>query len=68
MYMSGAYGEYPYEEEPYGEPYYEAEPYNAPAETKPTMEQQLQSLQEMKGKGLITEEDYNSKKKQILGI
>ena len=68
MFMSGGYGGDQYQEEPYGEEYYEEEPYTAPTETKPTIEQQLQSLQDIKNRGLITEEDYNSKKKLILGI
>ena len=60
MFMSGGYGGY--EEEPY------SSPPPVPAAPKPTIEQQLLNLQELQNKGLITEDDYNSKKKQILGI
>jgi Short C-terminal domain len=33
-----------------------------------TIEQQLQSLENLKEKGLISQDDYDAKKKQVLGI
>jgi hypothetical protein len=39
-----------------------------PADPQTSMEQQLQSLQNMKEQGLISDDDYNAKKKQVLGI
>ena len=39
-----------------------------PSNPQATIEQQLQSLHEMVDKRLITEDDYNAKKKQMLGI
>ncbi len=40
-----------------------------PATPQPSsIEQQLQSLTDLKNKGLISPEDYEAKKKQILGI
>jgi hypothetical protein len=39
-----------------------------PASTAPSLEDQLKSLDNLKTSGLITEDDYNAKKKQILGI
>lgn len=39
-----------------------------PASPQASIEQQLQSLQSLREKGLITEDDYNAKKKQVLGI
>lgn len=39
-----------------------------PANPQAAMEQQLQSLQDMKNKGLISDSDYEAKKKQVLGI
>jgi len=39
-----------------------------PANPQSSMEQQLQSLQNMKEQGLISDDDYNAKKKQVLGI
>jgi len=39
-----------------------------PVNPQTSVEQQLESLQGMKDKGLISEDDYNAKKKQVLGI
>jgi hypothetical protein len=45
-----------------------ARPPSPPTTPQASIESQLQSLQSMKDKGYITEDDYNAKKKQILGI
>jgi hypothetical protein len=37
-------------------------------EAAPSMEQQLQQLSNMQAQGLITAEEYDAKKKQILGL
>jgi hypothetical protein len=39
-----------------------------PANPQAAMEQQLESLQDMKNKGLISDSDYEAKKKQVLGL
>jgi hypothetical protein len=39
-----------------------------PINPQVSTEQQLESLQNMKNQGLISEDDYNAKKKQVLGI
>lgn len=41
---------------------------SAPTNPTASLEQQLKSLDNLKTSGLITEDDYNAKKKQILGI
>ena len=43
-------------------------PHKKTNQENPTIEQQLEELNSLKEKGLITEEEYDSKKKQILGI
>ena len=39
-----------------------------PVNPQAAIQQQLQSLQSMKDSGLISEDDYNAKKKQVLGL
>jgi hypothetical protein len=39
-----------------------------PTLPQPSIAEQLQSLHELQQNGLITEDDYNAKKKQLLGI
>jgi Short C-terminal domain len=39
-----------------------------PSSASPSMEDQLKSLDSLKSSGLITEDDYNAKKKQVLGL
>jgi hypothetical protein len=49
------------------EPAYEEPPPAAPA-TDPTYVAELEQLATLKSRGLITDEEYEAKKKQILGI
>jgi Short C-terminal domain len=54
----------------YEEPYYD-EPQAAappPAPAQPDLTTQLAELAKLKEQGIITEEDFEAKKKQILGI
>jgi hypothetical protein len=56
----------------YGEPeYYDDEPQAAPppaAPAEPDMASQLQELAKLKEQGILTEEEFQAKKKQILDI
>jgi hypothetical protein len=45
-----------------------AAPPPAPANPAPDLEQELRTLAKLKNEGLITEEDFNQKKKTLLGI
>ena len=46
-----------------------AEEESAPAEeTSPSVNDQIQELADLKNKGVITEEEFKAKKKQLLGI
>ena len=54
----------------YDEPEY-AEPAPAPmqaAPAQPSYTQELEQLAQLKAQGIISDEDYEAKKKQILGI
>jgi hypothetical protein len=54
----------------YDEPEY-AEPAPAPpqaAPAQPSYTEELEQLSQLKAQGIISEEDYEAKKKQILGI
>jgi|RhiMetdeSRZDD1v2_1073273.scaffolds.fasta_scaffold1153531_2 hypothetical protein len=56
----------------YGEPeYYDDEPQAAPppaAPAEPDMTSQLQELAKLKDQGILTEEEFQAKKKQILDL
>jgi hypothetical protein len=56
----------------YGEPeYYDDEPQAAPAPAapaEPDMASQLQELAKLKEQGILTEEEFQAKKKQILDL
>ena len=56
----------------YGEPeYYDDEPEAAPppaAPAEPDMTSQLQELAKLKDQGILTEEEFQAKKKQILDL
>jgi hypothetical protein len=56
----------------YGEPeYYDDEPQAAPAEAapaEPDMATQLQELAKLKDQGILTDEEFQAKKKQILDL
>jgi Short C-terminal domain len=56
----------------YGEPeYYDDEPQAAPppaAPTEPDIADQLQEPAKLKDQGLLTEEEFQAKKKQILDL
>ena len=56
----------------YGEPeYYDDEPAAAPppaAPAEPDMTSQLQELAQLKEQGILTEEEFQAKKKQILDL
>ena len=49
-------------------PYPQTRPQAQPPHPGGSLEEQLQALQGMVEKGLITQEDYDAKKKQLLGL
>jgi hypothetical protein len=60
------------QQDSYGEPeYYDDEPQAAPppaAPAEPDMTSQLQELAKLKDQGILTEEEFQAKKKQILDL
>lgn len=63
----GDEGDYPPQED-----YSKQDDYSAPEEEGPAFSdddaEQLEKLADLKDKGIITEEEFNQKKKQILGL
>jgi hypothetical protein len=66
MAMQGMYDEPANDEPEYDEPPQQAPAQAAPAQ--PSYTQELEQLAQLKAQGVISEEEFEAKKKQILGI